>query len=61
MESMRAYREIETKFLDMSCLEIYSQHVETILIFFIPWIAFVVIHLCQQMFETEIKKSFVSL
>jgi hypothetical protein len=61
MESVRAYREIETNFLDISCLEIYIQNLETILIFFIPCIVFVVIHLYQQMFETEIKKSFISL
>ena len=61
MESVRAYSEKEIKFLDMSCLEIYIQHVKTILIFFIPCIAFVIIHLYQQMLETEIKKSFVNL
>jgi len=61
MENMWAYREIETKFLDISCLEVYIQHVKTILIFFIPCIAFVVIHLYQQILETEIKKVFISL
>jgi len=61
MDSVRAYREIETKFLDISYLEIYIQHVKTILIFFIPCIAFVVIHLSQQILETEIKKSSINL
>jgi len=58
---VRANREIETKFLDMSCLEIYIRHVKKIVISFIPYIAFVVIHLYQQILETDIKKSFIRL
>jgi len=61
MESVRAYREMETKFLAMSSLEIYIQYVKTISIFFIPCIAFLIIHLYQQILEIEIKKSFKSL
>jgi len=61
MESVRACREIESKFLDTSCLIIYIQHVKTILVFSISCIAFVVIHLYQPILETEIKKSFISL
>ena len=61
IESVRAYREIETKFWDMSCLEMYVQHVQKILIFFILCFAFVVIHLYQPMLEKEIEKSFISL